>query len=126
MLDLGSIKKRLAPFGKGLMQEMVPGMAAGAITEMFHQWHVDVAMITQYVQNNQSLWGEMDEGKRRELAVLAQKVGNLDFITPEFLINSIRRDFPGVASLFLNSPSAGEWLKRQIEELKEGVNSVEP
>lgn len=121
MPSIDSIKRHLAPFGKGLMQEMVPGMAAGAITEMFHQWHVDVPMITEYVRSNQSLWGGMGEEKRKELGILAQKVGNLDFITPEFLINSIRKDFPGVASLFLNWPEAREWLERQIEELKEGV-----
>lgn len=100
-------------------------MAAGAITEMFSNWGVTVAMITEYVQSDRSLWGEMESGKRSQLGVLAQKVGNLDFITPEFLINSIRKDFPGVASLFLNSPSAREWLERQIEELKAGVNGVE-
>ena len=125
MSGLDSIKQRLVPFGKGLMQELVPRMAAGDITEMFSDWGVTVAMITEYVQSNHSLWGDMDEDKRRQLAVLAQKVGNLDFITSEFLINSIRKDFPEVASLFLNSPSAREWLERQIEELKAGVNEVE-
>lgn len=125
MTDLDSIKQRLTPFGKGLMLQFVPGMAAGAITEMFHKWHVDVAMITQYVQSNQSLWAEMEPEKKRQLGVLAQKVGNLNFITPEFLINSIKKDFPGVASLFLNWPEAAEWLTRQIDELKAGVNGVE-
>jgi hypothetical protein len=121
MPDLDSIKQCLAPFGRGLMQELVPGIAAGTITEMFSNWGVTVAMITEYVQSNQSLWGEMEQEKRKQLGILARKVGSLDFITPEFLINSIRKDFPGVASLFLNSPSAGEWLERQIDELKEGV-----
>lgn len=110
--------------GKGLILELVPGMAAGAITEMFHKWGVSVAMITRYVQSNQSLWAEMEPENKRQLGVLAQKVGNLDFITPEFLINSIKKDFPGVASLFLNWPEAGEWLERQIDELKTGVTGI--
>jgi hypothetical protein len=126
MPNLDSIKRHLAPFGRGLMQEMIPGMAAGAIVEMFSNWNVTVAMITEYIQSNKSLWDEMSGEKKRELAVLAQKVGNLDFITPEFLINSIKKDFSGVASLFLNWPEAMEWLERQIEELKSGVNSIKP
>lgn len=125
MPNLEKIKQHLAPFGKGILMEMVPGMAAGTINEFFHQWHVDVTMITQYVQSNRSLWGGLELEKRRQLAILAQKVDNLDFITPEFLINSIRKDFSGVASLFLNWPKAMEWLERQIEELKEGINGVE-
>jgi len=121
MPNLDSIKRRIAPFGKGLMLEMIPGMAAGTINEMFHQWHVDVALITQYVRSNRSLWDEMGSDKRRQICLLSQKVGNLDFITPEFLIDSIRKDFPGVASLFLNWPEAAEWLEGQINELKAGA-----
>jgi hypothetical protein len=126
MPNLDSIKRRLAPFGRGLMMEMIPGIAAGTINEFFHQWDVTVVKITQDVQDNRSLWNGMEPEKKRELGAIAQRVGNLDFITPEFLINSIRKDFPGVASLFLNSPSAGKWLERQIEELKVGVTSIEP
>jgi len=121
MPDLDSIKQRLAPFGRGLVQGMIPGMAAGTINEMFHQWHVDMPLITKYIRSNRSLWDEIGLDKRKQLGFLAQKVENLDFITPEFLIDSIRKDFPGVASLFLNSPSAREWLENQINELKAGA-----
>ena len=122
-LNLDALKKSASAVGIGLLKGMAPRIASGFINEQFHQWHVDVAKITQDVQNNRSLWGEMEPDQRRQIDDLAKRVGNLDFITPEFLINSIKKDFPGVASLFLNWSEAAEWLARQIEDLKEQGSS---
>ena len=118
---LDRIKGVMAPFGKGLLMQAIPGMASGLIVELFHQWKITRPLIVEYVQNNRSLWVDMDEQKRTELSVIAQKVGNLDFLTADFLIDSIRKDFSGVASLFLSWPEAREWLERQIVELKTGA-----
>lgn len=108
-------------FGKGLMQQMVPGMAAGLIVDLFEDWHVDVAKVTSDVENNRSLWAGLKEEQKQQLAYAAKLVGNLDFITPEFIINSIKKDFPTVASLFLNWLEGMEWLKRQIVDIKKKV-----
>jgi len=124
-LNLGALKRYASAAGMGLMKEMAPRIAGGFINELFHQWHVDVARITKDVQDNRSLWGEMESDQRRQIGGLAKRVGNLDFITSEFLIDSIKKDFPGVASLFLNWPEAAEWLAKQIDDLKAGVNGVE-
>lgn len=122
---LDSLKQYAGMFGTGLIQVAAPGIASGFINELFHQWHVDVDKITEDVRNNRSLWGEMELEDHKQISNLAKKVGTLDFITPVFFINSIKKDFPGVASLFLNWPEAGEWLARQIDDLKAGVNGVD-
>jgi len=122
---LGRIKHYGGIFGRGLLLEAVPGMAAGAINGLFHQWNVDVDTITEYVQNNRSLLEEMSPETKNQLAFAAQKVGNLDFITPIFFLNSIKKDFPEVAALFLRWPEAAEWLAKQIDELKAGVNGTD-
>jgi len=106
------------------MLEMAPGIAGGIINELFHQWHVDVAKITQDVQSDRSLWDGMKPEQRNQLKSLPRRVGNLDFITPAFIINSVKKDFPSVASLLLNWPEANEWLVRQIEELKKQASEV--
>jgi hypothetical protein len=122
MLDMLDKIKRYGSFlGIGLVKEMAPGIAGGFINELFHKWHVDVAMITQLVQNNQSLWDRLTPDTRNQLSDLTKRVGNLDFITPNFLITSIKKDFPSVASLFVSWPEAADWLTRQISELKAGV-----
>jgi hypothetical protein len=122
---LNTLKQYGSSLGTNLVRGAIPGIASGLITEMFHQWRVDTAMVTRLVQNNQSLWDGLKPETRAQLGDLAEKVGSLDFITPQFLILSIRRDFPAVASLFLNWPEAADWLERQIKELKAGLGSTE-
>jgi len=124
-LNLDILRKYANIFGTGLLKETTPKIAQGFINQLFHQWHVDTDMVTQYVQSNQSLWDKMAPDTRNQLGVLAERVGDLDFITPELFITGIKKDFPGVASLFLNWPEAGEWLTMQIDELKAGVSETQ-
>ncbi|MGQ9545928.1 MAG: hypothetical protein ACUVTR_02015 [Dehalococcoidia bacterium] len=126
MVDIvEKIKQYGSLFGTGLMKEAAPAIANGFINELFHRWHIDVAMITQYVQNNQSVWDKLAPDTRNQLGILVKKVGNLDFITPAFLITAIKKDFPAVASLFLNWPEAAEWLDKQINDLKAGIANID-
>jgi hypothetical protein len=120
---LDKLKQYGGLLGKGLMTQLAPGIAEGLINELFHQWKIDRAKAIQDVQSNRSLWNEMAPDERKELNSLAVTIGNLDFITPIFIINSIKKDFPSVASLFLNWPEAQEWLARQIEDLKKEASS---
>ena len=113
---------RFKHYGKGLIVQLVPGMAAGLIVELFSEWKVDVASITRDVQNHRSLWVDLKEEHKQQLAQVARQVGSLDFLTSDFVINSIKKDFPTVASLFLNWNMAGQWLDRQMNELKEGMD----
>lgn len=121
---LDKLKQYGGLVGKSLLIELAPGIAEGLINDLFHEWHVDVAKVTQDVQNNRCLWDEITPDKRKELNRLAAKIGNLDFISPSFIINSVKHDFPEVASLFRNWPEGQEWLARQIEELKKQASEI--
>lgn len=120
-LNLDTIKQYASIFGTGLLKQMAPGVASGFINEMVSQGHLNVAIVTKYVENNQSLWDGLAPSTRNQLSVVAKKVGNLDFITPEFFITSIKKDFSGVASLFLNWEPAMKWLTGQIEDIKSKI-----
>ncbi len=120
---LDTIKQYGGVFAKGLMLQMAPGIAGGIINELFHQWKVDRAKVTQDVQHNRSLWEDMKPEQRKQLNSLSKRIGNLDFITTDLVITSIKKDFPLVASLFLGWPKVQEWLERQIEYLKKQASS---
>jgi hypothetical protein len=125
MLNIGDRFKRYGgKVAKGLLQEMIPRMAAGLIVDKFTEWHVDLAKITGYIQNNSSLWAELTDENKRQLAYAARQAGSLDFITRDFFIAAIQEEFPAIASLFLKWGMAAQWLDRQIIELKGGVNSI--
>jgi len=113
-----SIKEVANTFARGLMLQMAPEIAGGLINELFHQWNVDIAKVTEDVRENKSFWFMMEPEQHEQLRVLAEKLGEVDFLTADVVINGIKKDFPGVASLFLNWPEAGEWLFLQIEDVK--------
>lgn len=111
-------------FAKGLIPTVAPGIAAGLMTDLFHQWNVDLARITSDIQNNRSLWAGLEDDHKRQLAFAAKRIGTIDFITVEWFIDAIKKDFPDIASLFLNWGMAGQWLQRQVEEIKTEINQV--
>lgn len=122
MLDfLQKLKQYSSLFRHGLLKSQIPGIAGGFINELFHQWHVDVAMVTQHVQENKSLWDNLTPEVRSELGTVAERIG-MDFVTPDFLITSIKKDFPAVASLLVSWPEATVWLDRQVEDFRAGLN----
>jgi len=120
---MDKLKQYAGIFGTGLLHQIAPEIVGGIINEFFHQWRVDVDKVIDNVQRNRCIWDELKPEHRRQLNSLAKKVGDLNFITSTMFINSIKKDFPAVASLFLGWPEAMEWLKRQIEELKAQVNN---
>lgn len=122
---LSKLMETAGTFGRGILLEIIPKIAGGFINELFHQWEVDVPKVTQDVLGDKPLWENMEPSQREQLEDLKQRVGNLDFLTPELVVDSIKVDFPAVASLFLNWPEAGEWLDKQINNLKAGLNGVE-
>ena len=122
MLNLHKLKQVADIFGRGVVLQVAPRIAGGMINEFFHKWNVDVARITRDVQHDRCLWDNLTPDQREQLKIAAQKIGNLDFITTDFIITSIKKDFLAVATLLLNWPEAGEWLARQIDDLKRGIS----
>lgn len=122
---LDTLKQYGGVLGTGLMRQAAPGIASGFINRFFHEWKVDVARITQDVQSGRSLLDQLSPDQQREFAIMAKRVGALDFITPAFLVNSIKKDFPTVASLFVNWPEAAEWLNKQVNDLKQAISDIE-
>lgn len=123
MLNIQKIKEIGGIFGKGLLLQMAPGIAGGFINDYFHEWKVDEAKIAADVRNDRCLWANLTEEQWRQIGDAAQAIGGLDFLTPGLVIDSIKKDFPTVASLFLNWPEASEWLSRQLDMLREELST---
>lgn len=108
---------------RGLVNQFAPGIAQGALVELLRHQKVDVNMVIQWVQDNSSLWNLMGQEDRDHLKALVSQVSDISWITPDWAINAIRKDLPGVASLFLGWTKAKNWLDRQIEEIKRELAS---
>ena len=122
--SFGKLRQLADMIGKGLIQQAVPGIAQGMINKFFHEWKIDAARITQDVESGRSLWADLKPEQRKQLKVASQRIGSLDFITPALVVDAIKEDFSGIASMFLNWPEAGEWLARQVDELKRNMTDI--
>lgn len=119
-----ALKQLASTAGRGILLQMLPSIAGGVLTRFFHEWKVDEGKILYYVENNVSLWSMLEDQQREDLRGAVAFIGRDEFITPEWVINSIKNDFTAVAGLFLSSPAAAEWLNRQVEELKAEITKT--
>ncbi len=118
---LSDLKKYSGLLGKGLILEMAPEIAKGALVEMFKARGVSVTSASAWVQNNTSLWSMLEPGEQEILKGLAERVGIIDWFDDRWVIEAIKGDFPAVASLFLGWKKANNWLKRQVEIIRKEV-----
>lgn len=120
-MELSQLKEWIGIFGRGLVMNSAPRVVGGAINAACHEWKLDVAKITWYVQHNESLWRGLTSEQWEEIGKMGEVLGDLDFITPQLMIDSIKADFPKVASLLVNWPEGFAWLEKQVSDLKGGV-----
>lgn len=98
----------------GLVSQFAPGIAAGFLVELLKEHKVDVQVISLWIQENRSLWGEMGFEDQENMRALAAKVHDVSWMTADWAIEAVRRDLPAIASLFLGWPKARHWLDRQV------------
>lgn len=101
--------------------EAAPFVFKGYIIEFFKSKKLDVKTVCQLVENNTSLWALMDNRGQEKVRNLVRRLGNIDWLTSEYLINAVKGEFPRIASLFLGWRKAHNWLERQMEEIKKQV-----
>jgi len=120
-LELPDLKKYAGLFSKGLVIEMAPEIAKGMIVEIFKAKKVSGKAAIDWVQNNTSLWKTLVPGEQALFKDLVERVGNVDWLDADWVIEAIKGDFPAVASLFLGWTKANNWLKRQVEIIRKEV-----
>ena len=120
-IELPDLKKYAGLFSKGLIIEMAPEIAKGMIVEMFKARKTSVKSASNWVQSNTSLWMTLDSDEQAMLKNLAERVGNINWLDADWVIEAIKVDFPAVASLFLGWKKANNWLKRQVEIIRKEV-----
>lgn len=108
-------------FGKGLTIKMAPGIAKGALVGVLKQKEVDVKIATKWVEDNIRLWDVIEPRYQESLRRLVQRVGNAEWLTLDWAIDSMRYDLPSLASLFIGWKKANNWLGRQVEIIRKEI-----
>lgn len=113
---------------KGLASTQAPGVMKGLLNELLRHQQVSVEALVEMVEENRSLWDSLPEAHRHSAQRAAPTIGKLDWLTVEWLIETIRHDHPALASLFLSGGPQGwrkgkKWLAKQIEEIRSNLDA---
>ena len=106
---------------QGLVITLAPEIAKGMIVGIFEAKKVSVKGASDWVQSNTSLWKTLEPDEQALFKDLVQRVGNIDWLDADWVIDAIKSDFPAVASLFLGWRKANNWLKRQCELIRNEI-----
>jgi hypothetical protein len=111
-------------FVKGLLINNVPNIAKGAIAEWLRTTKVDFPAVTKAIQQNTRVWPLIPERYHAGIRNIARDVGDLDWLTADWLIDIARKENPPMASLFLGWRKAYNWLNRQIVDCKSEIEKL--
>ena len=120
-IELPDFKQYAGLFSKGLIIEIAPELAKGILVEVFKAKKVNVKGASNWVQDNTILWNTLSPDEQAMFKDMVQRVGTIDWLDADWVIDAIRKDLPAVASLFLGWKKANTWLKRQVEIIRKEV-----
>lgn len=100
----------------GFFLSQAPDIMQGFIAEFLKD--VSPQQVISYVSQDKSIWDMVPEKDKETIRTQAQRLGDMEWLTPEWFIEALREDLPELASLFLSWDDAYKWLERQIESFK--------
>ena len=109
---------------KGLVATNAPKILKGMMIAFFTDYNINSIVATDLIMKNESLWAQVPEEQYYKIQRALDQIGDIDWITSEWIIDAIRADHPGLASLFLSWIKGKNWLDRQVLEIKEGVSQL--
>lgn len=118
-------KKAMGTFLHGMVATQAPRIAKGTINQFFHDYKVDATTVIPLVEKNKSLWKMLPEDRYLQVKKAMSQVGEIDWLTSDWLMENVKAEHPGLVSLFLSWKKARNWLDRQVEEIKREVENLE-
>ena len=116
-ISMEKIKRLGGAAFEGLIQTQAPGIIRGFLEEYLSA--TSVVEITEMVQKKAVLWNNVSP-ERQEIAIRnMRRLGSLEWLTSEWVINAIKEKYPAIASLFLGWRKARNWLDHQIDILQQ-------
>lgn len=104
--------------GRGVTATFAPSVIKGVLLGFFRTTNVTTEKATEWVLADKSLWDSLDPESQRRFRQMASKIGNVRWMTVNWAIDSLRDEFPALASLFLGWTKGRNWLARQVERWK--------
>jgi hypothetical protein len=77
--------------------------------------------MVDWVNKDRNLWDELPDNYKKILKTYGVRLGKLEWLNVEWIIEAGQTSNPGIASLFIGWEEGREWLNRQLENMKEQI-----
>jgi hypothetical protein len=103
----------------GFMPELAPSITRGLLIEYLYK--VDTKELDRWIKEDVSLWSKVEPRYQDRIRKALSRMGDMKWLTVEWLQEGLRKELPKLCSLFLGSEEALEWLERQLEDIKSRI-----
>lgn len=117
--NFGTLGKALIT---GSVIHMAPMMLKGAMKE--YLWQVSIDDFVKWVKSDINLWNQIDIQHQTTFSEFGSKLGPLDWLTVEWVMESGRPINPALYSMIESWPKAKEWLVCQVEDIKGHLGGI--
>ncbi len=115
------VKAFAGPAMRGLGAQFAPAIAKGFLVDQLVG--VPTKELIRYVEEDIPLWGLMKPEDQDKMIDLLGRVGQIDWLTADWVVAALREELPAAASLFLGWPEARSWLERQVQEIHQQLKN---
>lgn len=101
----------------GAFAQWGPNIVKGAMKEYLHL--LSPRDFAKVVQSDQKIFDSLDPEHQRMVLKAMSKLGDLSWLTKEWVMENGRETAPAIHSMLMSWPEAQDWLERNIEDLKQ-------
>ncbi len=122
MVNLKQLANLKGPIARAVFGQVSPEMIRGVLLEMLQKHPLDIETVTEYVEKNKELWKMLSPEWQQKIRNIASNLRSVDWFTDGWLIDSVRKQDPRLASFFLGWTKARNWLRRQAGIIRENIS----
>lgn len=103
-------------FFGGAIIHYFPHMLRGGLKE--YMGKVKFHDLVDWVNADKNLWQELPDNFKNTLLDYGPRLGDLEWLTADWVIDASSESAPSIASLLTGWPEGHAWLERQVEDIK--------
>lgn len=104
---------------RGLTIQAAPEITAGALLFLLRKKKVDVKTVVRYVREKRSLLDDFSDEELKRLKGVFRHIHNVDWLNYDWLLTTLQKDYPAIASLLVSWKPATNWAEKQVVLIKE-------
>lgn len=105
-----------------LAKQAAPGIMRGVVLEFLKDMTPSQVYDIAVLNKDANIWENLPPDWKAKLAGLHNKVGLIDILTIDWLVETLRPTRPDLASLILNSKEVRAFLRKLTKEMHNGVS----